>query len=132
MNTLCTILTHPNNLYEVIFHEGSHDAVDDWLNQVAVINDAYTPDDLVLYLVNTPLDGAMPVVYIMKASQQYAHSHPQRPRTRTATLYRDELQSGIIYVQNLLTSWMQGKREVARFFKRSQRETAIAWLRAEN
>jgi hypothetical protein len=128
MTALCTILMHPQHLYEVFFHEASYAAVDEWLQHIEAINAQYAPDDLVYYLINTPPDDELPVIYVMRAAQQYASQHPQRPRTRTATLYRDELQSVIIYGQNLLTSWIRDKREVVRFFKRSQREDALGWL----
>lgn len=117
-----------NGIYEIVFHDDSRSAVDAWMREVEAANHQYTPDDRVCYLI----DGSqvkVPVAYAFLRSREYVRQHPERPRTRTAVLYRSDAPRPMLSILNMFIHWLRGNaREQARFFPASERDAAITWL----
>jgi hypothetical protein len=125
---LCTLNELGDKTYEIVFHRSSNAAVDEWMAHVERLHAGLTAADTARWLLDASQTGDLPMLHVLRRSQEYVRAHPDRPMTRTATLYR----GGSVRLLLNFTRWMQGsRREQARFFTPDEREAALAWLLAE-
>jgi hypothetical protein len=129
-----SIFDYGNATYEIIFHNGSQEGVDEWLAEVAIINAEYKTTELVRYIVNTTRmgDEQIPIMYVLRCSQNYVRDHPERPITRTLIFYVSDVGNSLVSVLNIFTNWLSSHSQESAFFLPIERqEEGIEWLLAE-
>jgi hypothetical protein len=129
-----SIFDYGKGCYEIVFHHGSHEAVDEWLIEIAKINALYSSKELVRYLVNTAEmgDEQIPIIYVFRRSQDFVRAHPERPITRTLILHAAPENNALVAILNIFTSWLSGhKQETARFLPIQATKEGMEWLMGE-
>jgi hypothetical protein len=123
-----SVLVHPNGVEEYIFSNTSRAAVDDL---IAYLDQLYlrTPKGaMVLQLFDSQV-GFGSIAYAMQAAKALLKRHPQRPRTRTAILYKDHL--ALTWFAPSLRL-LPGFDFVIRLFKGEDRDKAVTWLLSDH
>src|SRR5688572_2127359 len=118
-------------IYEFVFHHGSHQAVDEWLEEVALINAQHNPGDTIRYIVNTSkmIGEEMPILYVFRRSQEFVKLYPNRPRTRTLTFHVQVENSALLAILNVFSTWLSShKQESALFLPINKEAEGMEWL----
>ena len=123
-----SLIVHPSGIEELIFKNTSRAAIDDLM---VYLDELYrkTPKDALLLQLFDSQVGFGSIGYAMRAAKDLVNRHPQRPRSRTAILYKD----------NFAVTWfapslrlLPGTEFAIQFFKGEDRDKAIAWLLSEH
>jgi hypothetical protein len=126
-----SIFDYGKATYEIVFHNGSQEGVDEWIGEVALINARYKTTELVRYIVNTAQMGndQIPIMYVFRCSQDYVRDHPERPITRTLIFHVNDMGNSLVGVLNIFTNWLSShSQEAALFLPIERQEDGIEWL----
>jgi hypothetical protein len=118
-------------IYEFVFHHGSHQAVDEWLEEVALINALYSPGDTVRYIVNTSkmIGEEIPILYVFRRSQEFVRAYPNRPKTRTLTFHIQVENNALLSILNIFSTWLSShQQESALFLPVNKEAEGMDWL----
>jgi hypothetical protein len=125
-----SLFDYDDATYEIVFHHGSHQAVDEWLAEVALINATHSPSNTLRYIVNTASSNEdLPILYVFRRSQEFVKAHPIRPITRTLILHIQAENNALLAILNIFSSWLNShQQESALFLPISKQEEGISWL----
>lgn len=125
-----SLFEYENDIYEFVFHRGRHESVDEWIDDISKINARYAESDVVRYIINAAeIDEQLPMIYILRKSEDYLRKHPQCPHSRSLTLYPNVKGHVLISLLSLFTSWHRNREKHQALFLPINRDSeGIEWL----
>ena len=123
-NQYCLYTLLPNGIHEFKSLGVSREAWDAYLNHQTRIVEQYANSPVLNFLYDGTI-GSVSLQYVSRTSQEWLKQHPNRPFTRAAILYNDNV---LFSLADLLIRSLRAKNTSIRFFRGDRREAAVAWL----
>lgn len=111
-------------IHRFTWYDASNDAVDQWLECVALLSQQYASNATLRILYVSAIDAVPSVRYIMQKVQQLNKAQPKRCRMRSAVC----LQQQQSFIVNTIVATMSRKHDRTRLFSAEEQEAAVAWL----
>jgi cobyrinic acid a,c-diamide synthase len=109
--------------HEFVFIKPSHQAVDEWLAMLEVIQRDHDDSRLLRVLVDAT-SGVPSLNYAFQRSQEFIRRNPQRHASRFAFL----VDNTFTFIINSFIQMLRSSTETVRLFRPEQHEEALAWL----
>ena len=114
-----------NGIHCFIFHEATHEAIDQWMIHLGTANSVTPPGAVQLQLMDARRTGLPPIRYAVKVARKFFKDNPNQPQVRAAYLITPNVL--LSAVQSLLSTF-RGPGSHRRFFDPDREDEAIAWL----
>lgn len=115
-----------NGINELVFHESSREAIDEFFGHVESILKNTEPTSIARYIVDvTQADRPVSMMGIIQRFRKLDTLMPRRAKGRTAILHPQG--SMLSFVDGLIRA-LAPTQDVTRFFPAEKRAEAIAWV----
>ncbi len=132
--TRCDRVSHDNGIEELILHEVSTAAVDEWFAHLTAINEQAPPDTKVTRLLIDTTVGMQPLAYASRRGRlwldEMAATGTMSPDTVSRVVFLYERNMLVSLVSNLIKLLVRNNAAGMNleFFPAARRDEAIAWL----
>ena len=117
-----------DGIHELIFTEVSRNAVDEFMNHFDGILRQAAPDDTVRVFGNNGDNSPQPMGYALARSRAILNAYRERPAIRLALMNNGRFAN----MMDSLFRTLLRRRDRIRFFKLTEREKLLEWLRRDD
>jgi hypothetical protein len=123
-------IDHDRGIHQWTWYDFSHQAVDEWLEQLEAVYDRADDGETVRIIHHFQAHRLPSISYIVQRMRQLHQRYPDQPQTRVVVLYHSEIIANCLQmVAGLLD---RPGIDQTRFVASEQYSEALAWLLADD